>query len=129
MFIFFKQKTAYEMRISDWSSDVCSSYLHPVDQRRFAGIGPPDDRELEGRVGILRVVVFGLDRLAVEMRQQRLAQIAHPLALFGRHLPRTAQPERHPPRASALPPPPLGLVCHATHPRGPHPPPQCHPTP
>src|SRR3546814_6516587 len=24
---FFKQKTAYEMRISDWSSDVCSSYL------------------------------------------------------------------------------------------------------
>src|SRR3546814_2436368 len=27
-FFFFKQKTAYEMRISDWSSDVCSSYLH-----------------------------------------------------------------------------------------------------
>src|SRR3546814_17995778 len=25
--IFFKQKTAYELRISDWSSDVCSSYL------------------------------------------------------------------------------------------------------
>src|SRR3546814_12220701 len=25
---FFKQKTAYEMRISDWSSDVCSSDLH-----------------------------------------------------------------------------------------------------
>src|SRR3546814_17535325 len=24
---FFKQKTAYEVRISDWSSDVCSSYL------------------------------------------------------------------------------------------------------
>src|SRR3546814_9590373 len=27
-FFFFKQKTAYEMRISDWSSDVCSSDLH-----------------------------------------------------------------------------------------------------
>src|SRR3546814_7261132 len=27
MFCFFKQKTAYEMRISDWSSDVCSSVL------------------------------------------------------------------------------------------------------
>src|SRR3546814_5655854 len=27
---FFKQKTAYEMRISDWSSDVCSSDLHPA---------------------------------------------------------------------------------------------------
>src|SRR3546814_3777060 len=28
MMCFFKQKTAYEMRISDWSSDVCSSDLH-----------------------------------------------------------------------------------------------------
>src|SRR3546814_6541799 len=27
VFVFFKQKTAYEMRISDWSSDVCSSDL------------------------------------------------------------------------------------------------------
>src|SRR3546814_4083545 len=40
-FFFFKQKTAYEMRISDWSSDVCSSDLRgdrqcaqpPVDRR------------------------------------------------------------------------------------------------
>src|SRR3546814_3748559 len=30
-FFFFKQKTAYEMRISDWSSDVCSSDLQVVD--------------------------------------------------------------------------------------------------
>src|SRR3546814_19749869 len=29
IFFFFKQKTAYEMRISDWSSDVCSSDLRP----------------------------------------------------------------------------------------------------
>src|SRR3546814_7138260 len=34
----FKQKTAYEMRISDWSSDVCSSdlaahFMHPVKSR------------------------------------------------------------------------------------------------
>src|SRR3546814_1468837 len=40
-FFFFKQKTAYEMRISDWSSDVCSSDLlaHPriADVRPFAG--------------------------------------------------------------------------------------------
>src|SRR3546814_5647545 len=27
LFVFFKQKTAYEMRMSDWSSDVCSSEL------------------------------------------------------------------------------------------------------
>src|SRR3546814_3068250 len=38
-FFFFKQKTAYEMRISDWSSDVCSSDLRRgrravVDPRR-----------------------------------------------------------------------------------------------
>src|SRR3546814_10380118 len=30
LFFFVKQKTAYEMRISDWSSDVCSSDLAPV---------------------------------------------------------------------------------------------------
>src|SRR3546814_6889853 len=30
LFFFFKQKTAYEMRISDWSSDVCSSDLYSV---------------------------------------------------------------------------------------------------
>src|SRR3546814_14965400 len=33
---FFKQKTAYEMRISDWSSDVCSSDLRRDDGRRAA---------------------------------------------------------------------------------------------
>src|SRR3546814_9324302 len=32
LFFFFKQKTAYEMRISDWSSDVCSSDLQPDSQ-------------------------------------------------------------------------------------------------
>src|SRR3546814_1222861 len=31
--VFFKQKTAYEMRISDWSSDVCSSDLDPNAQQ------------------------------------------------------------------------------------------------
>src|SRR3546814_19564434 len=30
LFFFFKQKSAYEMRISDWSSDVCSSDLVPL---------------------------------------------------------------------------------------------------
>src|SRR3546814_19046278 len=33
LFFFFKQKTAYEMRISDWSSDVCSSDLLASDSR------------------------------------------------------------------------------------------------
>src|SRR3546814_5592750 len=34
VFFFFKQKTAYEMRISDWSSDVCSSDLVILRARR-----------------------------------------------------------------------------------------------
>src|SRR3546814_9604120 len=34
MYFFFKQKTAYEMRISDWSSDVCSSDLSLCPGRR-----------------------------------------------------------------------------------------------
>src|SRR3546814_5158156 len=32
---FFKQKTAYEMRISDWSSDVCSSDLLSGEERQI----------------------------------------------------------------------------------------------
>src|SRR3546814_7508489 len=36
VFFFFKQKTAYDMRISDWSSDVCSSDL----ESRHGGNGP-----------------------------------------------------------------------------------------
>src|SRR3546814_6902871 len=38
LFFFFKQKTAYEMRISDWSSDVCSSdLLHRLRDCRDMG--------------------------------------------------------------------------------------------
>src|SRR3546814_3165378 len=36
LFFFFKQKTAYEMRISDWSSDVCSSDLKDAMEVPFA---------------------------------------------------------------------------------------------
>src|SRR3546814_7592146 len=53
MFFFFKQKTADEMRISDWSSDVCSSDLR-------LGLGDAGDHvvvdevldRLEGEVGV-----------------------------------------------------------------------------
>src|SRR3546814_9000945 len=38
MFFCFKQKTAYEMRISDWSSDVCSSDLDPSGAALPAGV-------------------------------------------------------------------------------------------
>src|SRR3546814_2868227 len=37
LFFFFKQKTAYEMRISDWSSDVCSSDLRLASLRAEGG--------------------------------------------------------------------------------------------
>src|SRR3546814_6805532 len=48
MFFFFKQKTAYEMRISDWSSDVCSSdLLRPGEMPHVGKIG----RDTTGKVG------------------------------------------------------------------------------
>src|SRR3546814_5777503 len=53
-FFFFKQKTAYEMRISDWSSDVCSSDLHRSEIRRALdpvvplGCHPGERRRQEG---------------------------------------------------------------------------------
>src|SRR3546814_13514604 len=43
LFFFFKQKTAYEMRISDWSSDVCSSDLVDVEQLADGLVGCTDD--------------------------------------------------------------------------------------
>src|SRR3546814_11558801 len=43
-FFFFKQKTAYEMRISDWSSDVCSSDLiEALPATELSGFGLRDD--------------------------------------------------------------------------------------
>src|SRR3546814_5420021 len=46
MFFFFKQKTAYGMRISDWSSDVCSSDL----QRQRQHDRTQEDRQLHAGV-------------------------------------------------------------------------------
>src|SRR3546814_19112091 len=60
VFFFFKQKTAYEMRISDWSSDVCSSDLQIV--QRF---GTDMVAEVTGRS---RRIVRYADILRVESR-------------------------------------------------------------
>src|SRR3546814_11653974 len=49
---FFKQKTAYEMRISDWSSDVCSSDLRDDEVRHIL------QEQIDGRVGIGLVIPF-----------------------------------------------------------------------
>src|SRR3546814_1479280 len=47
--VVFKQKTAYEMRISDWSSDVCSSDLFrvalPVDNSELAASSDPKKKK------------------------------------------------------------------------------------
>src|SRR3546814_17540225 len=48
MFVFFfKQKTAYEVRISDWISDVCSSDLDPEPARRIGRPAPADPQLLQ----------------------------------------------------------------------------------
>src|SRR3546814_3180289 len=79
---FFKQKTAYEMRISDWSSDVCSSDLEGGNgrQRRRFAFAPadmpagrdPDDERILAAVGVRGDLrhgkiekINGLDRKSV----------------------------------------------------------------
>src|SRR3546814_2199707 len=47
IFCFFKQKTAYEMRISDWSSDVCSSDLPLVPSSSKSGARPHSRLQLQ----------------------------------------------------------------------------------
>src|SRR3546814_10112217 len=63
LFFFFKQKTAYEMRISDWSSDVCSSDLPRRD----------DDAEVLGVVAedpaVAAVAVRRLDGARVHVEE------------------------------------------------------------
>src|SRR3546814_5910309 len=49
-FFFFKQKTAYELRISDWSSDVCSSDLIPAAVDADAGDCEVDVHDLGGAI-------------------------------------------------------------------------------
>src|SRR3546814_1820597 len=63
VFFFFKQKTAYELRISDWSSDVCSSdlvveILHRDDRVERFGKGGRGERPGD-RIDIL---ISGVDR-------------------------------------------------------------------
>src|SRR3546814_17225087 len=60
MFFFFKQKTAYEMRISDWSSDVCSSDLPALGGQ--ACVDHPFARPTVGE-GVRQVVEPGSDLL------------------------------------------------------------------
>src|SRR3546814_20722853 len=76
---FFKQKTAYEVRISDWSSDVCSSDLEvgveelpPLDHalRRIVAIEDAVDRGHEG-VGIAQAAAAGAARQRLSVAHAR----------------------------------------------------------
>src|SRR3546814_6362216 len=72
---FFKQKTAYEMRISDWSSDVCSSDLLALLSRLHQG--PHRDLLALGEL------VFQGGRIGADERDRRLGglQVQKPVAL------------------------------------------------
>src|SRR3546814_2461621 len=61
---FFKQKTAYEMRISDWSSDVCSSDLGDRDAVVSAG------QRHRQRRGVAVAVLVG-QRIGEDVGQRR----------------------------------------------------------
>src|SRR3546814_1641958 len=75
LFFFFKQKTAYELRISDWSSDVCSSDLGVVGGPRDAlfdapvapGVGDADRAAADRR---RRGVGPQLDRAVLRHRSE-----------------------------------------------------------
>src|SRR3546814_710602 len=78
MVFFFKQKTAYEMRISDWSSDVCSSDLFRVD--RFEAYR--DDVRYAGRTNIQPVAkgvrhLLAKTHLPVVLRQRAFEAGTH----------------------------------------------------
>src|SRR3546814_9941242 len=58
-FFFFKQKTAYELRISDWSSDVCSSDLIPVARKLWLPIAVPIPAAAARRRTIAKALAWG----------------------------------------------------------------------
>src|SRR3546814_10126097 len=72
VFFFFKQKTAYEMRISDWSSDVCSSDLVELG-RAGARKADFDFFEADADEQVEEACLF----LGIHRVDQRLIAVAH----------------------------------------------------
>src|SRR3546814_11608086 len=81
-FFFFKQKTAYEMRISDWSSDVCSSDLGPPaqEERAMLLLGVSTRRLTDGEaiVDVPPMVGRNVDRPDAS-RRDRVDKLEHAL--------------------------------------------------
>src|SRR3546814_5238358 len=83
-FFFFKQKTAYEMRISDWSSDVCSSDLQLTITLDPHAIAPVD---LDSRIRALAAVPFAVDQEPpVRLHLLHTATDEHVLVLVVHHI-------------------------------------------
>src|SRR3546814_10274101 len=80
-FFFFKQKTAYEMRISDWSSDVCSSDLDRQCRGAFLRLHIVADD------GIGRRAAAGLADTDTDPRDQQLPEIPGAAAHHGERAP------------------------------------------
>src|SRR3546814_15766095 len=68
MLFFFKQKTAYEMRISDWSSDVCSSDLIQYIDKRILGVNMERQQVLSTDQPRLQVDAFARFRITNPVR-------------------------------------------------------------
>src|SRR3546814_7604164 len=82
VFLFFKQKTAYEMRISDWSSDVCSSDLALGDGEIEALVAGIADGSLgEGQVGAFAMAAF-----LCGMNAQETVALTRAMTASGRRL-------------------------------------------
>src|SRR3546814_5891918 len=79
VFCFFKQKTAYEMRISDWSSDVCSSDL---SRRGWPAMSDATKPVLELMIAAPRGFCAGVDR-AIKIVE--LAIQKHGAPVYVRH--------------------------------------------
>src|SRR3546814_9750006 len=70
VFFFFKQKTAYEMRIRDWSSDVCSSDLMSlIEHARDSAALPPDRSETVVPIGLASGTISDHGKHPVESRE------------------------------------------------------------
>src|SRR6058998_4379647 len=69
-FFFFKQKTAYEMVMSDWSSDVCSSDLGRIDHLQVErGAQPPRQRGVVVQLDRILVIEAEVEPLAQELQE------------------------------------------------------------